>query len=410
MDFRLLHCTFSPFSIDVPSLPRHRTPAGDHRRIAAAYFLFFAAFGLYLPYFPAYLRGRGLDSVGIGMLLAVGPLMRWVLPPVWGMLADRFRGPRFWGTVAAWGTVGGLALIVLGDNYALLLAGGFIFFAFQSPLIPLLDSVALNHLARTPGPYGRIRLWGSIGFIITSLALGLSFPELPAPVIGVALIGAYALFALWYTQMRVAEPAKVGRAEKRDYGALLGTPAFIALLAAVFLHRMSMASYGGFYTLFVTGRDLPGSIVAWTWGIGVTTEVFVMLRIDRLIDRLGAARVFALGALVDGLRWLFYATVPSTWGLLAVAPLHGIGFTLSYVSMVRMVGRLAGERMRASGQGLASASAGGGEMLGLVLAGWFFDTLGDQFMFAAAAAFAGLSATVGLLLSRRTGEHLSGGR
>src|SRR5215213_5123742 len=138
----------------------HTTAAADYARISAAYFLYFAAFGLFVPYFPAYLRGRGLDAAAVGWLVALAPLARIVIPPLAGLVADRHRGPRFWGAVAAWGGVAGLSLIAAGPDRLLLLAGTLVFSVFTAPTIPLLDATAVRAGALR---FGSIRLWGSFG-------------------------------------------------------------------------------------------------------------------------------------------------------------------------------------------------------------------------------------------------------
>lgn len=357
----------------------------SRHRISAAYFLYFVTLGLYLPYFPAYLRGRGLSPVDIGWLLAMGPLARGVLPPLFGLLADRFKGPHFWGVVTAWGMAAGMVCVLAGEGFAMLLLGVAIYYLSNSATIPLLDATALSYLARFPGRFGTLRLWGSIGFIVTSFGLGLLFPALPMTLIAAGLVASHVVFAAYVTAAPVEEAAPQ-RPAPGELRALLASAPLLALMLGLFLNRVASASFVGFYTLYVQDLGLPGDVVAWTWGIAVTVEVFVMLIVDRLIDRFGAGKVLTAGFLLEALRFGAYAYVNSRPWLLVLAPGHGIAFTLGYVATVRRALEIVPARLRATGQGLAAAATGFGQTVGLVLAGYAQARYGNQGMYLAAGA------------------------
>lgn len=369
-------------------------------RISGAYFLYFVTLGLYLPYFPAYLRERGLSTVHIGWLLAIGPLARGVLPPVFGFLADRFKGPHFWGVVTAWGMAAGMLCVQAGDGLTLLLLGVVIYYVGNAATIPLLDATALAYLSRTTGRFGALRLWGSLGFIVTSFGLGVLFPALPMALISASLLASHLLFAGYVTAAPVEEAAPQ-RPAAGELRALLASAPLLALMLGLFLNRVASASFVGFYTIYVQDLGLPGDVVAWTWGIAVTVEVGIMLVVDRLIDRYGAGKVLTAGFLLEALRFGAYAFVTSRAGLLALAPGHGIAFTLGYVATVRLALQIVPDRLRATGQGLAAAATGFGQTAGLVLAGYLQTRYGNQGMYLAA----GLIGLAGALVAARAARR-----
>jgi PPP family 3-phenylpropionic acid transporter len=371
----------------------------ERRRLSTAYFLYFVGIGLYQPYFPAYLRGRGLTTVEIGWLLSLAPLFRGLLPTVFGYLADRVRGPQFWGLVTAWAMTTGLAVLALGPGWPPLLFGAAVYFMGSSATIPLLDASTVSHLGRTRARFGHIRLWGSVGYIVSAFGLGVAFPALPPALIAAALVGAHLLFATYVTVERL-EDAAPGRPSLREVGALLGEPAVALLLIAIALNRLSSAPYLGFYTLFAQDLGFGGDVVAWTWGIAVTVEVGVMFLVDRWVDRFGATRVMACGFLVEALRFYAYSRTTSATALLWLAPGHGIAFTMGYVAGVRRVMQIIPDRLRATGQGLAAAATGLGQTAGFVLAGYLHEHAGNARMWLMAAAV-GLVATVAALAAGR---------
>ncbi len=371
----------------------------ERRHLVIAFLLFFGTFGIYVPYFPAYLKGRGIDGSLIGLLLAAGPLLRAVMPPVWGYAADRWRGPRFWTVLAAWAAVGGLGVLMATESRAGLFAGGLLYYAAIAPLIPLLDAATLSHLSTYSGRYGRIRLWGSVGFIVTSFALGTLFPSLPTAAIAGGLLAGHVLFAIYMTAAAGPQGSLAGAPAPREVGALLRTAPVLILLVALFFNRMAGAPFNGFYTLFVQDLGYSGRIVAWTWGIAVTIEVLVMYGVDRFIERIGTRRVLAAGFLLETLRWFAYATQPGAAMLLVLAPLHGIAFALLYVASVRQIAALVPDRLRATGQGLAAMATGFGQMTGMLVAGYAYDHWGNSTMFLIGGTV-GVLATVAAVLSQ----------
>lgn len=373
-----------------------------YARISAAYFLYFIAFGLYVPYFPAYLRGRGLDAASVGWFVALAPLCRIVIPPLAGLLADRGRGPRFWGAVFAWGAAAGLAVVTAGPGGFMLLTGTLLFSVATAPTIPLLDAAAVAGGAKR---FGSIRLWGSLGYLLTSFGLGYFFPSLPGAAIIAALLAAHLLFATYVSLPAEAEATSY-RNVAWDEARLLARDARVwLLLSTLFLNRVASAPFNGFYTLFVQDLGLSGRAVALTWGIAIATEVATMILVDRTLGRFGTSAVLAAGVALEAARWIAYSHVRSEAGLLLVAPLHGLAFALLYVASVRFVTEIAPAGLRSLGQGLSATAAGLGQALGIVGAGYLYGAAGAATMFCAGGAVGALAFIATLLLGRAARQY-----
>lgn len=383
----------------MPSKHPFASAASERLQLSLAYFLYFITLGLVLPYFPPYLRARGLDGVAIGWLLAMGPLMKIAVPPLLGAVADGRRGPRFWGVVAAWGTFGGMLLVWASAGHAALFAGAILYSLFSAPSMSLLDATTVRHVRDGRTRFGRIRVWGSVGYILTSFGLGIAFPALPPDVIIWGLVGSQLVFALFFTATRV-EDAPASKPVWTDLPHVLRPRVVWLLLLTLFLNRVASSPFNGFYTIFVRDARLGGEVVALTWGIAISTEVFVMLVVDRLIDRFGAGAVLAAGVLLEAARWAAYGFIESQWALLAVAPAHGTAFALLYVGSVRAVTEFVPRQFRALGQGLSAAAAACGQTAGFVAAGYLYKNSGSRVMFTA-AGLTGLAATILALLFAR---------
>ena len=362
-----------------------RTATDSASRLAIAYFLFFANFGVFVPYFPLYLSERGFGAVEIGGLLALGPLMRIGVPPLLGLLADRGRGPGFWGTVAAWGALAGLVIVSTGADARILTLGLAVFFVCTAPAIPLLDASLVGLTARTATRFGRIRLWGSAGYVVASTTFGLAFADTPGRLIAVGLVSSYAAFALFLTLSRVEE-ASPRRPDWSELPAMIRSPGLAVLLATLFLNRVASAPFNGYYSIFVRESGLDGRVVALTWGIAVVTEIVAMLYVDRWIDRFGYARVLVFGVLLEAGRWFALSQLRSEPALLLLAPTHGLAFATLMISSVRGIAAILPERFRALGQGLVTAAAGLGQVAGYAAMGFVHDAAGNGGMFLAAGA------------------------
>lgn len=402
--------------------------------LAPAYFLYFTTTGLIAPYFPAFLAARGLDTVAMGWLLAAGPLARVFFPPLIGLATDaaRARGEgedagRRALRVVAMGALVATLVIASGANAVALVAGTLLYYLFVAPVIPLLDSLAVRQAARRGKGFGRVRLWGSIGFLLTSALFGWLSPQLSAASVAASLVGSHLLFALFLllparggyerdgdapradnlrrddtddevmrqtgVMSAPVAPTPVPHAEGsaaggsgvisawREARASLRQPALLLLLSTLFLNRLASAPFNGFYTIFVRDLGFGGDVVAWSWALGVSTEVLFMLVIDRLIARSGFAPVLVAGVLLEALRWFALSLAETRAELLFIAPFHGIAFTMLYVASVRGLARVVPAGLQTFGQTAGAAATGFGQTVGLILAGYLHDAAGNTGMF-----------------------------
>src|SRR5512144_1905332 len=143
-------------------------------RLRAFYFLYYGSVGAYLPYFAAYLRGLGFSGAEIGTVQMLPPLLAAPVALFWASAADRIGSPARALKIATLWTLAAVALLPLARTP--LLAGAVLVLQglADRAVVPLVDSVTMDLVHREPRlSYARIRLFGSLGFIAVSLALGL---------------------------------------------------------------------------------------------------------------------------------------------------------------------------------------------------------------------------------------------
>ncbi|GIX21453.1 MAG: MFS transporter [Gammaproteobacteria bacterium] len=361
------------------------------RPLAAFYFFYFAALGALLPYWGPYLAARGFDGPEIGLLLGVLAATKVFAPYLWGRLADANGRRLALVRLASWATGGCFLLVpwVQGTAAMALVTAAFGF--FWNAALPQVEAATLSLLGRRAPHYGRIRVWGTLGFIAAVWGVGplLDRHGMHAlPTVVLALFAGMALAA-----SAVPDAGEVpGRVRPRPLGPVLRRRAVQALLAAAFLMQLSFGAYYGFFSLHAQAQGLSHSLVGLLWALGAVAEVGVFLVAPRLLAAWPARRWLVLCFAVTVLRWTVIAALPPVWWWW-VQPLHALGFGLFHAVMIGAVHRLFPPGCQGRGQALYSATSfGAGGALGAYGAGWLWAAGGGAAAFGAAAVLAAAGA------------------
>lgn len=354
----------------------------------------FLVLGLFLPFWPVLLEARGLDAGEIGVLLAATTWVKIVAVPLWGRLADRRGDAR--SVLLLLGLLSLLAYLWLGFNAAflLLLLGHLLLGIAFNPLIPLTDSAILQAAPRQGIDYARIRLWGSVTFILGNLVGG----ELVGIAQGVWFIAAIAASLLLVIGAAFSLPKVPRRARPSTAGTwrlLLSDRRFLVLVLVAGCFQSSHAAYYAVSSLAWLAEGHSESTIAWLWAEGVLVEILLFLVGSRLLLRVGPYRLLLIAGLAGVLRWSGTALSAELPVLVAMQSLHALTFAAAHLGAVTLIARIVPSEAAASGQALYAALQGGIMMgLGLLLAGFLFEiSPASSFL-----AMAGLSA-VGFLLA-----------
>ena len=375
------------------------TALSQSLRYSSYYGAVFLALGVYLPFWPLWLDSQGLTASQIGLVLAVASWARVVGTPLVGRLADasgRTHATMVGLAIASaalfalfFGVSGFWAILILHLAWAL---------AFN-PLIPLGESRAMAAVRSAGLDYGRMRLWGSLTFILGSLAAGEAIDwQGPGAVLILVLLALLAsvVAAIALPRAVAARPA-TGAPRWRS---LLADRGFLLFLMAAGLMQASHAAYYGFSALHWRAAGLGEVAIGWLWAEGVIAEILLFVVAARLIARLGPLRLFMLAGAAGVLRWtLLWAT--SEPALLIVAQaLHALTFGAAHLGAMHFIAARTPEGLSASAQTLYSAFSGG-LMMGasLWLSGRIYAAEGaTAFLVMAGLSAAGLLSA--LLLSR----------
>lgn len=377
-----------------PPLPRGAPPA----LVALVFLATLGGTGAWVPYLGLWLDRTGHSGAAIGAALAVVPFARLVAGPFWAAVADRFqRGERALQVASVVST--GAAAVALASTGPAGLGIGLLAFALaRAPVGPLLDAQAVRSLearGRDTRNYGRVRLWGSLGFLAVGAVGGFLADASPAAPLLLA-VGCWAVAAALTFTLPASPPSPpvpVGPALR----ALTGRAFFAPFLAGCALHGAALTSYDSLYAVHVGKLGLPSWWTGAALAAGIGVEVVVMASGGALLRRFSPLRLVAASMAVGAARWALTATVHDPIGLTAVQALHGFSFGAFWIGSVEAMRARAPETIRASAQALfGSVAYGVGALLSAGAAFLLLDSTGPRGIYAAGAV---ASAAASLLVA-----------
>jgi PPP family 3-phenylpropionic acid transporter len=360
-----------------------------YRRLAGFYFFYFAYLGAFAPFFTLYLDGIGMSAVEIGVLMSAPQLTRIVAPHLWGWLADRgasrLRVARLAGAAGTIAWLGAFAGAHFAWLFAVLLAMTF----FWSAALPLMEATTLSHLGEETARYGRIRVWGSLGFIAAVVGLGHALDVLPARTVlwtVLALMGAMLAFC-W-----AVPDSKITPHESDDLpiGHILRRPEVIALIAACALMSAAHGPYYTFFTIHLVDHGYSKSAAGWLWALGVVSEIGIFVWMPHLYRAFTPRRILLASFGLAVVRFLLIGWVPQSLAVMLLAQaLHAASFGSFHAAAIGMVHRLFPGRHQARGQAIyGSLAFGVGGAIGGFASGYSWASVGPALTFTLASACA----------------------
>lgn len=364
----------------------------DDRRwpVAVAYLLLFLGTGITLPFLPLYLKSIGVSASQLGVLLSVGPLFSIFAPTFWGQVADRTGRPGAVLLALICGAASGFGLLLQAQSFSLALAAMALYALFSTAQSTLLDTLALNAIAKRGGHYGQLRLFGSLGFIVSTVVFGFTQKEAGRAVVMVPLItmGAAAAWAAGALLTRKGLHDAINRPTVQAAVRIARKPEVKRLLIASALHWFACTPYHGTLAIYVKAEHLPTWVTSLSFAGGVVAETVVMATWPRWSTRLAPNKLLAFSFLVSGVRWALMGLYPNGPLFVALSLLHGFTFGTFFVASVSFMAKQAPDGLRATGQALIVASAFGvGGISGYLTTGLVYDALGGGMVFLLAGVF-----------------------
>lgn len=371
---------------------------------AGFYTCSFAVLGIYMQFLPVWLHDvQGFGQDDIAVILAAQTISRTLCGPLWSSRVDRSGNAR---RMLIWlSTLGAGAFALFGFAHDLWVAWcvAFVFGCLYPPMHAIADAASVRAASRLGYSFGRLRVVGSLAFLVTILWAG-SFLERTGSgnVYAMVLVAlSTTAIAAWFLPRDRLHEGRV-EAVATPWWHLLRSRSFVVLMISAALIQGSHATFYQQSTVYWNAHGIDKSMAAMLWAEGVLAEIVLLFFAKNTLDRLRPTTLLLLGGAGAVVRWVVVGSTTSLPWLFATNWLHALSFAATYLGAIRAVERRVPERQRATAQGvLSAAQAGGGMVFCGLLGGFAFRHYqGQAFYWMAAVACVGTMLAIWLRRTR----------
>jgi len=371
-----------------------------------------------VPYWSLFLQHRGFSAPEIGQLMAIFLLTKLIAPNIWASIADSMTARKGSSLgilkLASFVTFCLYCLMAVVDSFWATALVMFSFCVFWNASLPQIEAATLNHLNDKRDQYGRVRLWGSVGFIVMVQSLGLVMdytgPEAILPAGGIALLSVFfASFLMRDKSIQASNRPLQERAEDVVKLTTLLNKNVIFLLTLCVFMQMSHAPWHTFYSIYLEGYGYSKSSIGALWSVGVVFEIFVFIIGYRLLQRYRLSSLLTFTFLIAAVRWVFLAGFPeSVLVMLVTQIMHSITYGLYHSVMIKLIDRLFQGRYQIRGQALySSITFGVGGAVGSFFSGYIWEEYGRNELFMASGVMMILVCLISLIFTKNVINRVS---
>jgi len=330
--------------------------------LGAYYFFYFALVGIYVIFMPKVLLDLGYSTLEVGILYAAAPFMRFLLPFVFRHSIS--LTPKVYQLSLLFTFIGTLLFIATVNDFWVYLAANLLFGAAMGISLPYVETIALASLSRHR--YGKVRLWGSLGFVGIALWLG---KVLESPYEALYYLSAMAFLTLLFGAM-LTKYDTISHSTAQD-DASFSLSKYWAFWVSIFLMQVGFGGFYNFFTIYETAHGISLEMISWMWSFGVVCEIFMLYFQGPLLQR-NLLNILQFATLVTALRWMILYLFPDSVTLtFASQSLHAISFALYHTAAITYVFSLYSQKKLAQ-QFFLGIAFGLGGSVGAVLSGQIY--------------------------------------
>ena len=327
--------------------------------LSAYYFFYFSLVGVYVIFMPKVLLELGYSTVEVGVIYAAAPFMRFLLPFVFRhFIALTFKVYLFALVMTFIGT-----LLFLGtvDTFWSYFVANLLFGVAMGISLPYVETIALASLSKNH--YGKVRLWGSLGFMAIALWLGKILVD---PYEALYYLSATAFLTLIFGGILVKHDTLDHPGAQDNSSFSLSK--YWAFWLSVFLMQVGFGGFYNFFTIYETAHGISLEMVSWMWSFGVICEVAMLYFQGPLLQR-NLLNILKFATLVTSARWMILYLYPDSVIItFASQSLHAISFALYHTAAITYVFSLYSQKKLAQ-QFFLGIAFGLGGSVGALLSG-----------------------------------------
>jgi PPP family 3-phenylpropionic acid transporter len=375
---------------------------------AMYYFLYYGAISILFPFLALFYQSQGLSGGQIGLLAAISPIISFFGAPLWTGAADASRRHKLLAMLSILGVVIVTFIFPSITTFSGLLLMISLYAFFGSPTGSLVDAAVLTMLGERKERYGRIRLWGTIGYgvvapfagnLIGRLGLKWAFWGYAILMLGGLLIITQIPFRQSHSNSSFRSGIKV----------LFANQPWMLFLVMVFIAGIGMATINNYLFVYMQSLGASKTLMGFALTVSTISEIPAMFFSDRLLRRFGARGMLVIAMTTIGLRLIAYSLTTQPWVVLIIQLVHGLTFAAIFTAGVHYADQIAPPGMKSTTQGMFSGTLMGfGSAAGGLLGGVLMDHFSPGGMYGFSGGLVLVGLIVFLIVERRlvakTGE------
>lgn len=353
-------------------------------KLSGFYFFYYSIVGTFMPYWSLYLEDQGFNYQEIGLLSSIAILTRFFAPFIWGWIADKSGKRMLLVRIATWMEACIWFLIfVIPNNFQSIALLMLIFSFFQNAILAQFEGVTLFWLAdRRTELYGKVRKWGSIGFIVGVFSIGALLEIIPVSMLPIMLLCIAFLAFLW--SFTIKEPSSAPSSQKKlePLWPILKRPVVASFFIIEFFLLFSHAPFYSFYSNFLKQAEFSTTQIGFLWAVGVIAEIIMFAYANIFLTRFSWRTLVSWCLILTGLRWCIVGLFPTMFFVQFTAQtIHAFSFGLFHMIAMRIIFQNFSIGQQGRGQALYSTMWGLGVASGSILAGQYWDQLSGAVIF-----------------------------
>ena len=296
--------------------------------LSAYYFFYFALVGVYIIFMPKVLLELGYSAIEVGIIYAAAPFMRFLLPFIFRHFVTLTFKIYLFALLMTF--IGTLLFLGTVDDFWFYLSTNLLFGASMGISLPYVETIALASLSKNR--YGKVRLWGSLGFMGIALWLGKILQE---PYEALYYLSAMAFLTLIFGGILVKHDT-VDHPGTQDNSSF-SLSKYWAFWLSVFLMQVGFGGFYNFFTIYETAHGISLEMVSWMWSFGVVCEIVMLYFQGPLLQR-NLLNILKFATLVTSVRWMILYLYPDSIPLtFASQSLHAVSFALYHTAAITYV-------------------------------------------------------------------------
>ena len=366
-------------------------------KLSGFYFWYYSIVGTFLPYWSLYLQDQGFNYKEIGLLSSIAILTRIFAPFIWGFIADKTGKRMLLVRIATWmeATIWFLIFIIPNNMQSIALLM-FIFSFFQNAILAQFEGVTLFWLGdKHTEYYGKIRKWGSIGFIVGVFSIGAILDVVDIHYLPMMLLCIAFTAFIW--SFSIKEPHTAPNSQKilEPLLPILKRPVVTAFFCIEFIMLFAQAPFYSFYSNYLKTAGFNTTEIGFLWSVGVIAEIIMFNYANFFLARFSWRNLVTMCLITTCIRFLLVGFFPEHFFMQFLSQtLHAFSFGLFHIIAMRIILQNFTAKQQGRGQALYSTMWGLGVASGSILAGQYWELLSGTTIF----IFAGLSALLGLFM------------